>query len=64
MSADKDKVTSNKAGSTRTTNREYVKREHGKNDVPSEPAENTGAVSPTKEDLENPEQRHDKPASD
>ena len=64
MSADKDKVNSNKAGNTHTTSREYIKREHGKNDVPAEPAENTGTVSPTREDLDKPKQRHDKPDKD
>lgn len=47
---------SNKAGDTETTEKEFVKRETGEQDVPKRPAENTGLTSPTKEDLEHPEQ--------
>lgn len=35
-----DPGTSNKAGSTHTTNGEYTKREHGRQHVPGEPVGN------------------------
>jgi len=47
---------SNKAGSTKTTSEEYVKRESGEQNVPAVTAENTGHTSPNCDDLEHPEQ--------
>jgi len=47
---------SNKAGDTKTTSKEYVKRESGEQNVPAVPAENTGDTSPNQDDLEHPEQ--------
>ncbi len=49
----------NKAGDTKTTSKEYVKRETGKQDVPHVPQENTGHTSPNPDDLEHPEQKVD-----
>lgn len=46
----------NKAGDTETTEKEYVKRETGEQDVPKLPAENPGNTSPNCDDLEHPEQ--------
>ena len=50
----------NKAGDTKTTSKEYVKRESGKQDMPHVPQENTGHTSPNPDDLENPDQKVDK----
>lgn len=49
---------SNKAGDTKTTSDEYVKRESGEQDNPKVPAENPGLTSTSQDDLEHPEQQH------
>lgn len=56
-----DSKAANKAGDTKTTGREYVKRESGEQHVPQVPAENMGHTSPNCDDLENPEQDTGKP---
>ena len=54
----------NRAGDTKTTSEEYVKRETGDNDVPKVPAEKPGNTSPNCDDLENPGQNLDNPPDD
>lgn len=49
---------SNKAGDTKTTSDEYIKREFGEHNSPHVPAENPGLTSTSQDDLEHPEQQH------
>lgn len=51
---------SNKAGDTKTTSEEYIKRESGEQSAHAVPAENPGHASPSCDDLEHPEHRSDK----
>lgn len=51
----------NKAGDTETTSNEFIKRETGEQHNPKVPAENPGNTSPNSDDLENSDQKTDKP---
>lgn len=49
---------SNKAGDTKTTSDEYIKRESGEHNSPHVPAENPGLTSTSQDDLDHPEQHN------
>lgn len=61
MANDNKTEKGNQAGDTKTTGREYVKRESGGQDVQQVPAKNPGHTSPNQDDLDHPEHRSDKP---